>query len=400
MTQYLRQNDTYHLAPDVSGVAIDSLPAGFYRLCFHDKLGFYLQITNPLTLIPKAYGNAYQHQDRIMETFNERTEIPTTIMLEGFKGTGKTLLAKKLCVDFVKSGGICILQSEAYVGDDYKGFLQKINQQKIVFIDEFDKVYTRPEQVNDMLTLLDGMYPMHTLFILTMNADSRSSRYEYFHNRPGRVYYNIHFGSISESTIREYANDVLINKDRIDEILEYVGRFSMFNMDMLTILIKEINKSEGQNISVRDLGKFLNIKPTISYDDIRLQKEATYKGYDVSDSFDFTYFDADYIERMMTDDTFEFRLMIRPNGFRKTDDGKLWEDENGDAKQCIGFMAEDKFIELEPYHRIVKPNDVKCEFDPKTRVFTLTDKEHDVVVTVQASPTFSHLNKDERVVNF
>lgn len=135
MTQYLRQNDTYHLAPDVSGVAIDSLPAGFYRLCFHDKLGFYLQITNPLTLIPKAYGNAYQHQDRIMETFNERTEIPTTIMLEGFKGTGKTLLAKKLCVDFVKSGGICILQSEAYVGDDYKGFLQKINQQKIVFID-------------------------------------------------------------------------------------------------------------------------------------------------------------------------------------------------------------------------------------------------------------------------
>ncbi|EPD0219642.1 hypothetical protein ACR4VG_003392 [Acinetobacter baumannii] len=131
MTQYLRQNDTYHLAPDVSGVAIDSLPAGFYRLCFHDKLGFYLQITNPLTLIPKAYGNAYQHQDRIMETFNERTEIPTTIMLEGFKGTGKTLLAKKLCVDFVKSGGICILQSEPMSVMTTKASFKKLTNKKL-----------------------------------------------------------------------------------------------------------------------------------------------------------------------------------------------------------------------------------------------------------------------------
>ncbi|WP_151708845.1 AAA family ATPase [Acinetobacter brisouii] len=401
-TQYLRQNDTYHIAPDVSGVAIDNLPAGFYRLCYNDKFDTYwLQIANPLKLIPKAYGNAYQHQARIMDTFNERTEIPTTVLLEGYKGTGKTLLAKKLCVDFVNNGGICILQNEPYIGESYKGFLQKIGQQKIVFIDEFDKVYTKTEHVNDMLTLLDGMYPMHTLFVMTMNADSRGSRYEYFHNRPGRVYYSLKFGSISETTIREYAADMLTNKGRVEEMIEYIGRFSMFNMDMLTVLVKEINKSEGTDLTVRQMGEFLNIKPTISYDEVRLDYSATYKGFDVTNLINYEYLKADHFERMMTDETYRFRITVEPNAYRKNEDGSLWKDRYEDSHRVIGFTGEDeKFVELPKYERVVSPREVECLFDQKTRVMSIHDKEHDLIIKAFAKPAFSYLNKDARVVNF
>lgn len=400
-TQFLRQNDTYHIAPDVSGVAIDNLPAGFYRLCFHEKIGYWLQIANPLKLIPKAYGDAYQHQDRIMDTFNERSEIPTTVLLEGYKGTGKTLLAKKLCVDFVNNGGICILQSEPYVGEDYKSFLQKIGQQKIVFIDEFDKVYTKSEQINDMLTLLDGMYPMHALFVMTMNADSRGSRYEYFHNRPGRVYYSLKFGSISETTIREYAADMLEDKDRIDEMLEYIGRFAMFNMDMLTILVKEINKSKGTDLSVRKMGEFLNIKPTISYDQVRLDYKALYHGHDVTSLINYDYLKVDHFELMLADPGYRFRMDITPNTFRKKEDGTEWKDQYEDHKRVIGFMDEnEKFVELPKYDRILTPREAECSFDPKTRVMTIHDKKNDLIITAFAKPSFSYLNKDSRVVNF
>lgn len=400
-TQFLRHNDTYHIAPDISGVAIDNLPAGFYRLCFDKLQGYFLQIAAPLTLIPKAYGNAYKHQDRIMTTFNERKDIPTTIVLEGYKGTGKTLLAKKLCVDFVNNGGVCILQSDAYTGDGYKGFLQKISQQKIVFIDEFDKVYNETPLVNDMLTLLDGMYPMHTLFIMTMNADSRGSRYEYFHNRPGRVYYNLKFGSITESAIREYAADNLINKPRVEEMIEYIGRFSMFNMDMLTVLTNEVNKSEGTDISIREMGEFLNIKPTISYDEVRLEYKALYKGYDVTSLINYDYLKADHFERMMTDPGYRFCFDISANTYRLNEDGTRWLDRYDDPKFVIGFKdSEDKFVELPKYDRILTPRDVDCSFDPKTRVMTIHDKENDLIVTAFAKPAFSYLNKDARIVNF
>lgn len=401
-TQYLRHNDTYHIAPDVSGVAIDDLPAGFYRLCYNDKADMYwLQIANPLKLIPKAYGNAYQHQARIMDTFNERTEIPTTVLLEGYKGTGKTLLAKKLCVDFVNNGGICILQSEPYVGETYKSFLQKISQQKVVFIDEFDKVYTKTEQVNDMLTLLDGMYPMHTMFVMTMNADSRGSRYEYFHNRPGRVYYSLKFGSISEETIREYAADTLINKERVEEMIEYIGRFSMFNMDMLTILVKEINKSEGSGLTVRKMGEFLNIKPTITYDEIRLEYTAHYKGFDVTNLISRDYLKVDNFEQMLTSDGYRFRIEIMANSYRKNEDGSMWKDRFEDAKRVIGFDDENgKFVELPKYDRILTASEVECSFDSAKRVMTIHDKESDLLITARAKPSFSYLNKDSRVVNF
>ena len=406
MTQYLRQNDTYHLAPDVSGVAIDNLPAGYYRICFHPKVGYWLQITDPMKIIPKAYGNAYQHQDRIMETFAERDSIPTTVMLEGFKGTGKTLLAKKLCVDFVeKEGGIVILQSDVHTGDAYKGFLQKIKQKKIVFIDEFDKVYTRTEEINDMLTLLDGMYPQHAMFILTMNADSRSTKYEYFHNRPGRVYYNLKFGSISESTIREYAADNLNDATRVDEMVEFIGRFSMFNMDMLTVLVHEMNKSGGNELTVRQMAEFLNIKPTVSYDLVRLQYEVIYKGYDVTDIVSREYMAIDKLEEAMQNPENGLRILIRNNSVKQGPDGKpiVIQDEDGDNTHvpCLAVKnQEGKRVELEALHEVIKGKYLNMKWDAKTRVLTFDSKEHDVQVTVCAQPSFSYLNKDTRILDF
>lgn len=406
MTQYLRQNDTYHLAPDVSGVAIDNLPAGFYRICFHPEVGYWLQITDPMKLIPKAYGNAYQHQDRIMETFAERDSIPTTVMLEGYKGTGKTLLAKKLCVDFVNNeGGIVILQSDAHCGDAYKGFLQKIKQKKIVFIDEFDKVYTQTEQVNDMLTLLDGMYPQHTMFILTMNADSRHSKYEFFHNRPGRVYYNLKFGSISESTIRDYATDVLKNTSRIPELIEFIGRFQMFNMDMLTVLVHEMNKAGSDELPVRQMAEFLNIKPTVSYDMVRLKYTATYLGYDVSDIIDRNYINMEQLEEAMCDPEKHLRFYIRENSYKMDANGKhiITKDEDGEDEttSCLAVKdSEGKRVELEGLHDVVQAKNLNMKWDAKARVLTMHSKEHDLKITVCAEPSFSYLNKDTRVLDF
>ena len=254
---------------------ITTIPAGTYTLGFDpDSIpgGFFLKRINNFTLPSKVYGNNNKYSDIILNTFLKETTRPTTAALAGLKGSGKSLCSKEICIKALERDIPTIVIGQDYAGPGLNTWLQNINQPCIVFIDEFEKVYSEQKKRDQLLTLLDGAYNSHKLFLLTMNAPLNNEKFPYFFNRPGRVYYNIAFGPITQDVVKEYCEDHLVDKTKLNEILTFTNRFSEFTIDILTILVKELNTNP--TFACQDVTDIVNIKPDVKADQLFFKTEA------------------------------------------------------------------------------------------------------------------------------
>ena len=254
---------------------ITTIPPGTYTLGFDPENvpgGFFLKRINNFTLPAKIYGNNNKYSDIILNNFLKETTRPTTAALAGLKGSGKSLCSKEICIKALERDIPTIVIGQDYAGPGLNTWLQNINQPCIVFIDEFEKVYSEQKKRDQLLTLLDGAYNSHKLFLLTMNAPLNNEKFPYFFNRPGRVYYNIAFGPITQDVIKEYCEDHLVDKTKLNEILTFTNRFSEFTIDILTILVKELNTNS--TFTCQDVTDIVNIKPDVKADQLFFKTEA------------------------------------------------------------------------------------------------------------------------------
>jgi hypothetical protein len=125
----------------------------------------------------------------------------------------------------------------------------------MVLFDEFEKVYSSDEQ-EEMLTLLDGVFPSKKLFVMTCNNKWRVD--QHMRNRPGRIFYMLDFKGLDADFIAEYCADNLKNKDNTDGVLTIGSLFAEFNFDMLKALVEEMNRY-GE--TAQEAMKMLNAKP-------------------------------------------------------------------------------------------------------------------------------------------
>jgi hypothetical protein len=236
----------------------DKLPAGTYTVGFDKMAGcFYLSQIENFEIKGKLYGNTTRHADRILNTFHDRPNA-TGVMLTGEKGSGKTLLTKRIAVDAAATGIPTIVINQPWCGEEFNSFLQMIEQPTIVLFDEFEKVYDRDDQ-EKMLTLLDGVYPSKKLFLLTCNDKWRVDAH--MRNRPGRIYYMIDFKGLDADFIREYCQDMLNAKQHIETICRIASVFSQFNFDMLKAMVEEMNRYDE---TPQEVMKLLNTRPEFS----------------------------------------------------------------------------------------------------------------------------------------
>lgn len=260
---FAQQGNRVFIAPPAYPT-IDAIPPGNYSLGFDpDNIpgGYFLQIINPFTLPKKVYGHNTEYADEILSTFLERSDSITSAALAGQKGSGKTLTAKEVAIKGLDHGIPTVEVSLPFCGPGFNIWLQKIEQPLIMFVDEFEKVYHEEEKRNRLLSLLDGTFKTHKLFLFTMNKPLNNGNFEYFFNRPGRVYYNIPYGAVSEEIIKEYCTDHLVDLEtRLVDVLTFAKRFTFFTLDMLTILVNEINKT-GRTCN--EISHIVNIKPDL-----------------------------------------------------------------------------------------------------------------------------------------
>lgn len=250
MTNYSIHNSRVQLAGNLSTIK-NHIPSNTYVVKSDPMAGWYLEETNPFTLPKKIYGDVKKMSERILNTYHDRPDKNTGVLLVGQKGSGKTLLMKKICID---SNLPVIIINEPYIGDSFFSFISGITDKCIVVLDEFEKIY-KDDRQEQMLTLLDGSYQSNKLFILTCNEKRRIN--DYLINRPGRIFYKKEFHGIDDTFIKEFSEDNLKDPEKALEVLDLSKEYNSFNFDILSSLIEEMNRYEE---SPRTAIKMLNVE--------------------------------------------------------------------------------------------------------------------------------------------
>ncbi len=255
MSYFLKSGTTFRVSSKEAMDLHETLPAGNYTVKKDPFDNLYLESIDSFEVKGKRYGDLDSNTDRILSTFLDRNAA-TGIMLTGEKGSGKSLLAKNLSVQAAKRWGIpTIVINQPWAGDKFNSFIQSIDQPCMVLFDEFEKVYDAETQ-EQMLTLLDGVFPSKKLFVLTCNDKWRVD--SHMRNRPGRIFYMLDYKGLALEFITEYCEDNLKAKEHIEKICTISALFAQFNFDMLKALVEEMNRyNEPPEKALR----MLNAKP-------------------------------------------------------------------------------------------------------------------------------------------
>lgn len=199
--------------------------------------GFYLsKIAESFTFGYKLYGLNQKFIDYVLKTY-ENTTGNLGVLLDGTKGTGKTVVAKELCNRLQLP--VILVQS---MGVDTNSKLIKylstsIDFDCIFFFDEYEKEF---KSSSDVLSFMDGTYNSiyRKIFLLTTNELNVDPN---LLGRPSRIRYKKSFSNLSEEVTREILNDILEDKTAIEKVIELTHSMNIITIDLIKAIATEIN---------------------------------------------------------------------------------------------------------------------------------------------------------------
>ena len=229
----------------------DKLPVGTYRLAQNNLTReFYLNKTEDFKIPHKLYGET-KHIDRILNTF-QNSNKNLGVLLAGTKGTGKSIDAKRICL---QSNLPVIIIDQAFDDIDILNFFSNPHLGScVILIDEYEKLYGNDISDTLILQLLDGAINSKHLFILTVN--SLSSLNVNLINRPSRIRYRKIYTGLSLDVINEVLDSELLNLKWKQEVLDVLDKFSDITFDILMSLISEINTYDESPVECAKLMNF------------------------------------------------------------------------------------------------------------------------------------------------
>jgi DNA-directed RNA polymerase subunit F len=241
----------------------ETLPVCIYELKYDPMGALYLDKQKDLYEFPyKLYGSD-SFPERVITTFKD-TNANLGVILSGTKGTGKTVQAKQICN--LSGLPVILVTSDYEQGRDLATYLNTINQDVVVMVDEYEKIF---KQGNGLLSVMDGASASNyrRLFLLTMNSTLIADA---LLDRPSRVHYLKKFRNLDVAIIREIMDDLLEHKEFSEEIVEYLQSLAIVTIDIVKTVIQEVNRFRESphhfkdilNISIAKSGQRWNI-----YDD-------------------------------------------------------------------------------------------------------------------------------------
>lgn len=245
---WLKDGRSYSQIED-SVKLIQKLPNKVYTMCEDKYERIYLEeYAQEFHFDFKVYGLESNFIDHVMKTF-ENTTSNLGILLNGTKGTGKTVTAKVLAN---KMNLPVIIVPKNMNG--LKDFISKLNSEVVLLFDEFEKSFHRDDPT--ILSIMDGVYntKYRKIFILTTNQLYIN---ENLIGRPSRIRYKKTFGNLSPETIKEYLDDNLKDKSKTAQIIEMIDSLSISTIDILKSIVEEVN-IHGCDISV--FKKWINVE--------------------------------------------------------------------------------------------------------------------------------------------
>jgi DNA-directed RNA polymerase subunit F len=224
-----------------------TLEVGIYELCYQDFLGFYLQPKTKSFEFPyKLYGLEVKLVERALNYFNKTDSGNLGMLLNGVKGTGKTVTSKILCN---KLHMPVILVSNAYNGAE--NYINSIPQDIVVLIDEYEKIY---KESHDLLTIMDGALNSiyRRVFLMTTNNLYIDSN---LIDRPSRVRYLKTFSNLSPEIVEDIVDDLLVYTEFREDCIQYISTLEIITVDIVKAVLSEVNI---QNESPNDFKSVFN----------------------------------------------------------------------------------------------------------------------------------------------
>lgn len=255
----------------------DKLPVGVYHLLFDDRIGYYLNKKEDFKLPSKIYGD-HSIVERWLTSYRTNDTKNLGIVLSGLKGTGKTITAQMLCNE---SKLPIILITDGFDGSDFVNFMSQPELNEcVVFVDEYEKIYpsgyNSKVNVTDFLSLMDGNFKSHKIFLLTVNEFKIN---EFLINRPSRIKYRKIYEQLEYDVLEEVIEDLLINKNFKDSIIQFFNKLDFTTFDILISMINEINLFNEDAMSC---AKYLNLElNTVNYNVFEIIDDKKFECSDV-----------------------------------------------------------------------------------------------------------------------
>lgn len=222
------------------------LPSGVYRLEYNQMFNqFYLDhIQEEFTFPYKIYGVETDFIKRVAKSW-DNTHGNMGVLLNGLKGTGKTVTAELICNELCLP---VILVQKHFEG--LVSFLNSIQQDVIIFIDEYEKIYNKYD--NALLSVMDGAFRTDSrkMFLLTTNELNIERN---MLQRPSRIRYIKSYTDLTLDVIMEVVDDKLVHKHLRDCTIKMISELPIITMDLVKAVVEEVNIHEEDPAMFKDI---------------------------------------------------------------------------------------------------------------------------------------------------
>ncbi len=228
-----------------------TLEPSVYELCYDDdKRTFFLKFVSEKFILPsKMYGFDNKFIDWVVKSDANLKENNIGILLSGIKGTGKSITGQVIANRLERP---VILINSYY--QNICEFINRIDQEVVIFIDEYEKLYSGSNRSGDLLTIMDGVIKngYKRTFILTCNNTDININ---LLDRPGRIRYHRTYKGLSRNDTLEIIKDRLKVDQEITKLIDFFETIEIITVDIVKSIIDELNI---HNCTVDEFKDFFN----------------------------------------------------------------------------------------------------------------------------------------------
>lgn len=192
--------------------------------------------------------------NRVLNYYNKTTDNTIGVMLSGLKGSGKTIMMKRIAV--ASELPIILIDKSFYPSQLVKLFNKLADTKVCVLMDEVDKL---GESYDDdyLLKVLDGINSSgKKLMIFTCNNEEDVN--EYLKDRCSRIRYWKTYDETSASMIQTVLEDKLTDKAEAKPLTDFIlQNFACVSFDNISSFADEVN--DYPNDTYEDLFKDMNL---------------------------------------------------------------------------------------------------------------------------------------------
>lgn len=256
MTEFIKVGDEITVKPKLDGISYNLINNKVYDLEYNRMQGIsYLKENGDLNMPKKLYKLEEDNDfiNRILSYFNSDNSGKTTgVLLAGTKGTGKTMLSKRIALE---SNLPIIVVANDYPANRLVSFFKHFTTPVVVMFDEIEK-NTYWWETKDLLGFLDGVEATSKKLVL-MTCNKTDQIDDNFFDRCSRVRYLKEYEANSNSVfVRYMAEDKGVKN--IDEVVNFIiEHMEVKSFDNISAFLDEVVLFE--NTPLDKLAKDMNI---------------------------------------------------------------------------------------------------------------------------------------------